>query len=344
MTRCFISYSHSPFDQVAVRFLVDFLEKRGIASWWDERLEATGGEALNAEIAGAIMAADIVVVLASSQSLASRYCRGEVSFAIEHDKRLIRIDIERVATPPAVLPLAAARTVAWYGTTQAEAEQRLAGALRAEGFSTADTPVAGTSAFAGKPATLSFLDDPDAAVIRPTYAELKAAGPDRSREYAARMTRAATFNPANGFNNLSLAFIWLFLGDGHRALESARAATVGLPREPNAHYAEALALCAASDPNQRTRAEVEDVLRKLAIARRLPNAGAHIDVLSATVIANYYLPRFATPPVQPDALLRQALEQSRPIDPDECRRAWSVEPVRAQTSPLSAELIAKFGL
>lgn len=324
-----------------MRYLVGVLARWGLQPWWDVNLVATSGVALNREVAAAIEQADVVLVLLSSQSAASMYCLGEVGYCLERSKRIVRIDVEPVATPAGLLPLSAARGVVWHGVTQGQAEADLARALTAEGIV---LDLSGMAGSAGSASDQLFLDDPDNATIRPRYSQLLAAGPDRAREYALRLARAAAANPANGFNALSLALVWLYIGDGQRALACAQVATAAMPQSSDAHYAEALALCMTRALDARTRAEVEDILRRLAIARRLTGAGAHVDVLTATVIANHYLPRYVTPPASPDAVLTAAISSGRRIDMDECRRAWSVEPACVPGFMPDAGLLARFGL
>jgi hypothetical protein len=132
--RCFISYSHTPRDEAALRYLVGVLARWGLQPWWDGNLVATSGVALNREVAAAIEQADVVLVLLSSQSAASMYCLGEVGYCLERSKRIVRIDVEPVATPAGLLPLSAARGVVWHGVTQGQAEADLARALTAEGI------------------------------------------------------------------------------------------------------------------------------------------------------------------------------------------------------------------
>jgi hypothetical protein len=134
---------------------------------------------------------------------------------------------------------------------------------------------------------------------------------------------------------LSLAFLWLYSRDAARSLDAAGVALSLLAREPDAHYAEALALCIQAPAVKRSRSEVEAILRRLAVARGLPRAGAHIDLLSALVIANYYLPKYIPPPAAPDALLRRGLEVCTRRDLSENVRVLDLEPIVIPRSPLN---------
>jgi hypothetical protein len=242
-------------------------------------------------------------------------------YALEHDKPLVRIDAEPFSLPPELLPLASARTAVWHATAPGVFEASLVLALAENGIdaTAALTATGGTAD--------EVLYHPGAALIRPSYTVLAQEGPDAWREHVRRLNQAAALNPQNPYNELSLAFLWIYQRDAARALNSARKALDGLQREPCAHYAEALALCLQSPPQNRTKEETEGILRRLAVARRLPAAGAHIDLLSALVIANYYAPKFLTPPAPPGQLLAQGLAAGRRFDPGENARTAAVEPV-----------------
>jgi hypothetical protein len=149
-------------------------------------------------------------------------------------------------------------------------------------------------------------------------------------------------SPHNAYNQLSLAFVWLFQRDATRSLQAARKALDQLQREPDAHYAEALALCVSCPAENRSRLEVEAILRRLAVARRLPNAGAHIDLLTALVIANYYSPRYLTPPASPDEMLVQGLSPGRRFDSSENMRVIDLEPPLDKTFGPNQALMARY--
>ena len=343
MAVCFISYAQRPLDQKVVAYVRQLLDRAGVSYWWDgmiARREPGGG--VNEEIGGELDRAQVVIAIVSSQTLASSYCQAEVNYALAHNKQVIRIDAEQVLVPPALLPLAAVPAVLWYDTVPATFGIRLAEALAAKRVDASKGLEGGASADAA-----NVLFGPGAAIIRPPYLELRAAGPDLWQEYVRRLNQAAMHSPHNGYNHLSLAFLWLVQRDAARALVAARKALDQLEREPDAHYAEALALCIQSPPAKRSKSDVEAILRRLAIARRLPDAGAHIDLLTALIIANYYLPNYLTPPAIPDQLLRSGLE--RRLDRGEAMRVLDVEPLcdgrfrTAETAALIASYISPEG-
>jgi hypothetical protein len=334
MPDCFVSYAHRPLDEAACRAVVACLARHDIAHWSDRALVARDGAALNAEIAAALDTARVVIFLASSQSMASPYCRAEVVRALEADTPVLRVDVEPSAVPPELLPLVAAPRLVYdpdHGGAAFEAA--LVAALAALGVAPGPR--------AGEEAVLALLDRPDASIVRPPYVVLRRGTPDMLAAYARRLTTAASLAPHNGYTHLSLALLSLAQRDVPRALAAALRAAELLPREPDAQYAAALARCAAIAPPRRGLADVEAILRQLAVARHLPRAGAHVDLLSALVVAGYYGPAYLTPPAAPDDLLRRGL--SRPgRDVGECRRVLDTEPMPARPFAPDAALIEAY--
>jgi hypothetical protein len=322
MTSCFISYARRPLDERVLAHVIHLLGRAGVAYWWDGLLHHKEGAGLNDEVSRHIAAADVVLVLASSQSLSSDYCQAEIVSSLQTDKRLVRIDVEPYSHLPHILfPLASVPAVAWDERAPGVFESRLAAALAACGIDVSRALVS-TAAPALDP-----LDNPNANLIRPRYLDLRGMGADTWRRHIQRLNQAAALNPQNGYNHLSLAFLWLYSRDAARSLDAAGVALSLLAREPDAHYAEALALCIQAPAVKRSRSEVEAILRRLAVARGLPRAGAHIDLLSALVIANYYLPKYIPPPAAPDALLRRGLEVCTHRDLGENVRVLDLEPI-----------------
>ncbi len=313
MATCFISYARRPLDEAALNLVRNILDCAGVSYWWDGHLTRKDAEGLNSEIARAIDEARVVIVLASSQSLSSSYCQAEIIYALSHDKQAVRVEVEPSALPGKLLPLASMRSVAWHDPPPPDFAANFVAALAAEGIDASGVSVG-----------IDHIGNPNAAIVRPKYSELKDAGPDKLREIVRRLNQAVQLNPANPFNHLSLAFIWLHQRDAPRALSAARQALNQLQHEPDAHYAEALALCIQNPPHLRSKTEVEAILSRLAVARRLQGAAAHIDLLSALVISNYYLPRYLKPPAHPDHLLARGRSAGR-FDPEENGRTFDIE-------------------
>jgi hypothetical protein len=318
---CFLSYSRTPLDIAALTSVRSVLESANQTYWFDEYLKSNTGTELNAEIADQIINAEAVVIFASSQYVSSRYCQAEAAFAIEKDKNIVRIDVEPYKLPPALLPLAAFKSLLWSETQQNTFVYNLAMALAEKGIDISQ----------GTQQTLQVnynpLDHAAASLVRPNYLRLKSGASDYLRDVERRLMEAASHNPSNGYNQLSLAFLWVYKHDAVRALSFAQQAVTLLALQPDAHYAEALALCALNPPKRRSKDETEEILRRLAIARRLPRSGAHVDLLSAIVIANYYLPRYLTPPANPEQLLSRGLSQASRFDPNEIARVLDHEAI-----------------
>ncbi len=318
MAVCFFSYSRTPLDQTALRAIRTILDGAQISYWFDEFLQNQGGRELNAEIANEIVRSKLVIILASSQYVSSRYCQSEAVFALEKDKPVLRINLEAYDIPPALLSLASTSQLDWRESSLKESCRKLVSKL-------AEFGVDASLGLKALGAAYDTLDDSRAGFVRPPYSKLRSGAPDYLQDVGRRLNEAATSNPSNGYNHLSLAFLWLLRSDSERALQAARRAVDLLPRIADAHYAEALCLCSLCEAQARSKEYVEDILRRLAIARRLPNAGAHIELLSALVIANYYLPKYLTPPIEPGKLLERGLSGEIAFDPDEISRVLDNE-------------------
>lgn len=328
MPPVFVSYAHAPHDETVSAWLRAFLHRGGVPTWCDvESLRARSGGALNAEIAAAIAASSAVAAVVSSHSLASEYCRAELIRAMEVAKPIVRLDIEVVARlPDVLLPLPASARArvelhrlprpGWPGQV-------------AEAFSACGVGIDGVGVD-------SMEFGGEARLIRPNYLRLRRADGQTLRAIVGRLGAARELNPDNGYTQLSLALLWLHQGDAARALAAAGAAVERLPDAADAHHALALAQCLAAPPTSRSMAQTEAILRRLAVARRLPRAGSHIDLLSALVIANYYLPRYLHPPSPPEELLARGLEGDRPFDGEETLRVLDLEPLR--TAPCCRHL------
>jgi len=87
---------------------------------------------------------------------------------------------------------------------------------------------------------------------------------------------------------------------------------------------------------------VEMILRRLAIARRQRGAGAHTDLLSAIVIANFYLARHLKPPALPNDLLIRGISAGIAFDVDENRRVFAVEAIQTTTDALQPGLLGRY--
>ncbi len=322
MAECFLSYSHAPLDQVALSEIRAVLTGSDVTYWFDGYLTVQRGLSLNQEIANEMRTASVVVLLLSSQYVSSSYCQAEACYALENDKPIIRVDAEPFKIPATLLPLSAIPAVKWHDVLLPDFQVQLVSALARCGID-ASRSLIGTEV---EP-LFRIPDQGDVALVRPSYYALKSTTQDALREIERRLIQAQISNPQNGYNYLSLAFLWLHKGDSRRAIDAARKAVDLLGNIPYAYFAEALAFCASKKPAQRSKEDVENILRRLAIARRLPKSGAHIDLLSGIVISNYYLPKYLTPPAEPDELLKRGLSLETPFNKSEVARVLETEPI-----------------
>lgn len=317
MPHVFLSYAHAPEDAPVADWISAAFKQAGYAVWQDTSdLSAKTGEALNTEIATAITTADAFVCLISGHYFASNYCRAEAALAMEANRPIIDVSIADVAPPLSLAPL----------RSFTKARARLD--VRAEGEWATELAQAalktGLGGFAsGAPA---FLRSPDAALIRPDYLTLRESGAQAMEDWVNRLVEANRLNPSNGFNALSLAFLWIQKGDGQRAIEWADHAVGQLPQASLAHFSAALARCISAKPSARTKPFVEDILRHLARARRLTPCGAEVELLTALVVDHFYGARHLTPPVEPDHALRAGLNPQRPWRHSENLRVLDCEP------------------
>jgi hypothetical protein len=110
------------------------------------------------------------------------------------------------------------------------------------------------------------------------------------------------------------------LKDAPRAIEAAEVAVRDLPREPDAYFAFSLARAAAQPLRTAFHADIEAMLQDLARARRLERPRAHVDCLSAIIIAEHYLPNRLLAPIEPVRLVKMASAEDRWRDAEEIER------------------------
>lgn len=100
----FVSYAH--VDKPFAHRLAAALEERGCRSWVDE-FELRAGDSLTERIAAALTTADFVVLLVSSASVASNWCRRELQMALstslsEGRTIVLPVRLGSVVMPPAL--------------------------------------------------------------------------------------------------------------------------------------------------------------------------------------------------------------------------------------------------
>jgi hypothetical protein len=317
----FVSYSNDAQDHEVAVWLCDRLESSGITVWRDRRSLRSGWCVdLPREIADAIEASDVFILVLSSRSAVSPWCQSEFFRAYTLARTVLLVEFEEVKNLPKEMLLLSSSAVKSRVSFHSIAEDAWYSAL-SEGLLTC-----GIAVESGP--NLEKTLGQSAELIWPPYVQLRHFEQHRLQERIGRLTAALEANPSAGFNFLNLAFLWLYLHDAQRALENAQIATSKLPHLPDALYAEALARCRLQPPAHRSLGDTETILRILAGARRRGRYGAHIDLLSALVIANVYLPRCWRPvPAPPEELLHRVTAASARFSAGEICRSLDVEPL-----------------
>jgi hypothetical protein len=333
MADVFISYARPAPDGQIATWLHDLLKEGSLNVWRSEvSLRAIDGSALNEEIAAAIAQSQTVIVMLSARSAASRYCRAEFIYAMKLDRAIFVIEVEPLLDIPAALMPLRGYARAWiqlHAIERAHWQREIVHGLA----------LCGQSGITLRCTPNDFLEVLlEARIIHPSYLELTAKQAPDSRSLTIRACEAAALRPSNGFVQMNLALLLLHQSEIAGALDAARRAVAQIPAFPDAHYVLALTECASASASTRTHPQVEVILRRLATARRLAGAGYHIDLLSALVIANHYLIRHLSPPVDPEQLVIGGAVGSKRMDAGENRRVLDWEQLQdsAQTARIRA--------
>ena len=104
------------------------------------------------------------------------------------------------------------------------------------------------------------------------------------------------------------------------ALVDAETAVRELPFEGEVYFARALITASAEPLASMYDNKAKSILQDLARARRLPEPGAHVDVLSAIVISEHFLANQKLPPAPVEQLLAMARGSDRALLRDELFR------------------------
>jgi hypothetical protein len=103
MSSVFISYSDHEQDQAVAQVLTHELKKRGLSVFVDRAI--TAGEDFSRQIREALVDADVVVVLLSSNSQKSRWIKDEVAAALESRQKVIPVLLDAGAKENWMWPL-----------------------------------------------------------------------------------------------------------------------------------------------------------------------------------------------------------------------------------------------
>jgi hypothetical protein len=322
----FISYAHAREDDAVAYRLANLIEAAGRRVWIDRlRLTQQGGGGLNQEIADAIGASCVVLLVQSGYSLASAYVQAENIHALTLGVPVLRIELERSSLPPTLMPLASAPFVPLHSTPRADWDRLTIEAMSELGIRLT------------LPARVDPLLKPTARVIRPAYSLLREAPEARRRAILERLLEARVLSPSNGYNSLSIAFLRLALGDFIGAAADAEQAVRALPQEGEAYYARALIAASAQPLRTMFDNKVQLALQDLARARRLSEPGAHVDVLTAIILSGHYLQIGKQPPAQPHQLMAMARGADKVLIPDELWRILDL--LRVEDDHLRADIV-----
>ncbi|MDO4807397.1 MAG: toll/interleukin-1 receptor domain-containing protein [Coriobacteriales bacterium] len=107
----FVSYAHADSD--AVLPILDALVDEGYRVWYDDGIEV--GSSFPAFIADRVHDCSCLIALISSSSLASVWCKNEVSYALELGKSILPVYLEDVELPRDLeLQLGTVQALFWY--------------------------------------------------------------------------------------------------------------------------------------------------------------------------------------------------------------------------------------
>lgn len=314
--RVFISYGHSREDDAVAYRVANLIQSAGRPVWIDrQQLRQQSGAGLNQEIEFAIRGACLVLLVQSSYSLASGYVQAENVHAMSLGVPILRVELEPCALPPALMPLVSAPTLRLHAHPPSTWDAALLDALSELGVRLR------------LPAQIDPVLKPTSRVIRPSYDRIRQASVSVRREILERLLLARKLYPSNGYNALSLALMRLALKDYAAALADAETAVRELPLEGEAYYTRALIGASAEPLKSMYDNRAVTLLQDLARARRLPEPGAHADVLSAIVLSEHFLANSKTPPALPEKLLEMARSKDRVLLPDELHRIVDHVPV-----------------
>jgi TolB-like protein len=125
----FVCYGHADAERIEVE--VARLTRLGYRYWYDHGIEP--GSDWSESLGNAILDADRLLFFATPASVASRHCRNELSFALNHGKAITVVHLEDVELPVGLeLTLGRIQAIHRHGLSEAEYEQRLTTALDAD--------------------------------------------------------------------------------------------------------------------------------------------------------------------------------------------------------------------
>jgi len=118
----FVCHSHA--DAQVVYPELDWLRQQGINIWYDEGI-APGSE-FPETLGRQILGASLVLCYVSGNSIASRHCRDELYFALDNDRPVLPVHLEKVELPPGLaLSTATTQAIERYKLSLGNYQQKL---------------------------------------------------------------------------------------------------------------------------------------------------------------------------------------------------------------------------
>ena len=125
----FICYAHD--DTSRVYRDIGWLDEQGINIWYDEGISP--GVEWSEELGRALEGAKRLVFFVSESSIASRHCRDEVHFALNHDIPVLTVFLEDVALPVGLeLAIGSTQAVLAYDLSAQNYRERLLASMSAD--------------------------------------------------------------------------------------------------------------------------------------------------------------------------------------------------------------------
>jgi len=118
----FVSYAHEDAEIVCPQ--LDWLRGQGFNIWYDEGIHA--GKEWTSEIADGIAGCSLFLFFVTRRSVVSQHCGQEISYAVNHQKQLLTIELEKVEYPSGLeLVLSNIQAIAQYELTDEEYKLKL---------------------------------------------------------------------------------------------------------------------------------------------------------------------------------------------------------------------------
>jgi len=315
----FLSYTRRQPDEGWAARMVDVLKTHYQINVWFDKRGIRIGHDFREEIEAAIRAADALVFLGSSASVASDECQKECVYARNHGKPIIPLFIENVSWGDFPKEF---HSLQYQQLHRANDQDDIAAMI---GQALLD---AGLAIDPAQVPQRQGSFDLWADNIHPSYCVVRQADPETLRSLVDECGRKLGLSPKHGFHNLNLALLFLRLGEHRRASQYAETALGDLPGRADSHYYAAL-IAAASEPLSTTpKRRIDRILQSLESSVRLGHEATIANkrvqsglpwLLRAAIAFDYYGRNFLISRVgDPSSLISEA--RQRYCEPDEVDR------------------------